>query len=30
MARLGAAVNIVTPDGPAGLSGMTVSAACAA
>jgi len=28
MARLGAAVNIVTTDGPAGLSGMTVSAVC--
>lgn len=28
MARLGAAVNIVTTDGPAGLGGMTVSAVC--
>ncbi len=28
MARLGAAVNIVTTDGPAGLGGLTVSAVC--
>jgi flavin reductase len=28
MARLGAAVNIVTTDGPAGLAGLTVSAVC--
>lgn len=28
MSRLGAAVNIVTTDGPAGLGGMTVSAVC--
>jgi flavin reductase len=28
MARLGAAVNIVTTDGPAGLHGLTVSAIC--
>lgn len=28
MARLGAAVNIVTTDGPAGRGGMTVSAVC--
>ena len=28
MARLGAAVNIVTSDGPAGLHGLTVSAVC--
>lgn len=28
MARLGAAVTIVTTDGPAGLGGMTVSAVC--
>lgn len=29
MARLGAAVNIVTTDGPAGRHGMTMSAVCA-
>jgi flavin reductase len=28
MARLGAAVNIVTTDGPAGLHGLTVSSVC--
>jgi flavin reductase len=28
MSRLGAAVNIVTTDGPAGLGGLTVSAVC--
>ena len=28
MARLGAAVNVVTTDGPAGLHGLTVSAVC--
>lgn len=28
MARLGAAVNVVTSDGPAGRSGMTASAVC--
>jgi len=28
MARLGAAVNIVSTDGPAGLGGLTVSAVC--
>jgi flavin reductase len=28
MARLGAAVNIVTSDGPAGIHGLTVSAVC--
>ncbi len=28
MARLGAAVNVVTTDGPAGRAGMTVSAVC--
>ncbi|WBV44130.1 flavin reductase [Pseudoroseomonas cervicalis] len=28
MARLGAAVNVVTSDGPAGLAGLTASAVC--
>ncbi|EPA9912692.1 pyrimidine utilization flavin reductase protein F, partial [Cronobacter sakazakii] len=28
MSRLGAAVNIVTTDGPAGMAGFTASAVC--